>query len=190
MGFMIMSCGLGAYAAALWHIVAHGLFKAWLFLGSGSTIGMKPATPAGQLSRPLSLAVAGVTAGAALALVASGKAEPSLVPLLLGAVTAMATLASCFAGKAPVRTRIALLAGIAVLVAFHGLGLALSERAVAGDAPALVPGWALLVLLGAFLGLWLWQQQRLAAGRGLPLPLYVHFINAGALHPLVKGDDK
>ena len=28
MGFMIMSCGLGAYAAALWHIVAHGLFKA------------------------------------------------------------------------------------------------------------------------------------------------------------------
>lgn len=190
MGFMIMSCGLGAYAAALWHIVAHGLFKAWLFLGSGSTIGMKPAATAGQLSRPLSLAVAGVTAGAALALVASGKAEPSLVPLLLGAVTAMATLASCFAGKAPVRTRIALLAGIAVLVAFHGLGLALSERAVAGDAPALVPGWALLVLLGAFLGLWLWQQQRLAAGRGLPLPLYVHFINAGALHPLVKGDDK
>lgn len=33
MGFMIMSCGLGAYAAALWHIAAHGLFKAWLFGG-------------------------------------------------------------------------------------------------------------------------------------------------------------
>ena len=54
MGFMIMSCGLGAYAAALWHIVAHGLFKAWLFLGSGSSVGMRGDKPAG-LSDPATI---------------------------------------------------------------------------------------------------------------------------------------
>ncbi|MEL4028970.1 NADH dehydrogenase subunit 5 [Caldifermentibacillus hisashii] len=36
MGFMLIQCGLGAYAAAITHAVLHGLFKATLFLQSGS----------------------------------------------------------------------------------------------------------------------------------------------------------
>lgn len=36
MGFMIMQCGLGLYPAALAHLCFHGLFKAYLFLASGS----------------------------------------------------------------------------------------------------------------------------------------------------------
>ncbi len=38
MGFMLLQCGLGAYAAALLHIVAHSLYKAHAFLSSGSVI--------------------------------------------------------------------------------------------------------------------------------------------------------
>lgn len=38
MGFMILTCGLGLWAAAVIHLVAHGFYKATLFLSSGSTI--------------------------------------------------------------------------------------------------------------------------------------------------------
>ncbi len=38
MGFMMMQCGLGLFPAALAHLCWHGLFKAFLFLKSGSTI--------------------------------------------------------------------------------------------------------------------------------------------------------
>lgn len=39
MGYMIMECGLGGFALAIFHFIAHGLFKASLFLGSSSAIG-------------------------------------------------------------------------------------------------------------------------------------------------------
>ncbi|MBJ7341467.1 proton-conducting transporter membrane subunit [Mycolicibacterium sp.] len=38
MGFMILTCGLGLWAAAVFHLVAHGFYKATLFLSSGSAI--------------------------------------------------------------------------------------------------------------------------------------------------------
>ena len=38
MGFMVMECGLGAFSLAVYHLIAHGLFKATLFLGSGGVI--------------------------------------------------------------------------------------------------------------------------------------------------------
>ncbi len=38
MGYMIMECGLGAFALSVYHLCAHGLFKAALFLNSGATI--------------------------------------------------------------------------------------------------------------------------------------------------------
>jgi len=38
MGFMMLECGLGAFPAALLHIVAHSLYKAHAFLSSGSVI--------------------------------------------------------------------------------------------------------------------------------------------------------
>ncbi|MCX5924114.1 MAG: proton-conducting transporter membrane subunit [Candidatus Dependentiae bacterium] len=37
MGFMLAQCGLGLFSAAIIHLCLHGLFKAYLFLGSGST---------------------------------------------------------------------------------------------------------------------------------------------------------
>ncbi len=38
MGYMIMECGLGAFALAIFHLIAHGLFKASLFLSAGAVI--------------------------------------------------------------------------------------------------------------------------------------------------------
>ena len=38
MGFMILTCGLGLWAAAVIHLFAHGFYKATLFLASGSAI--------------------------------------------------------------------------------------------------------------------------------------------------------
>jgi NADH-quinone oxidoreductase subunit L len=38
MGYMIMECGLGAFALAVFHLIAHGLFKATVFLNSGNVI--------------------------------------------------------------------------------------------------------------------------------------------------------
>lgn len=190
MGFMIMSCGLGAYAAALWHIIAHGLFKAWLFLGSGSAIGMKSRTPAAILSGRASLLIAAGTVGVALSIFSFGSGDPGLIPLLLGFATASAALAGSLTGEGSVRARVLLLIALAALAAFHGAGLALAGIAVGANGPPIVPDWVLLGVLVVFLGAWVWQQHLMATGRGLPLPVYVHLINAGTMPALGKGEGK
>ncbi len=38
MGFMVMQLGVGAFAAALFHIVGHAMYKAAMFLGAGGAI--------------------------------------------------------------------------------------------------------------------------------------------------------
>lgn len=38
MGYMIMECGLGAFSLAVFHLIAHGLFKATVFLYCGNVI--------------------------------------------------------------------------------------------------------------------------------------------------------
>jgi NAD(P)H-quinone oxidoreductase subunit 5 len=44
MGFMTLQCGLGAFAIALLHLLAHSLYKAHAFLSSGSMVEMAPAS--------------------------------------------------------------------------------------------------------------------------------------------------
>jgi NAD(P)H-quinone oxidoreductase subunit 5 len=38
MGFMILQCGLGFFAAAITHLILHGFYKAYLFLSSGAAV--------------------------------------------------------------------------------------------------------------------------------------------------------
>ena len=38
LGYMFLACGVGAYAAGMFHVFTHAFFKACLFLGSGSVI--------------------------------------------------------------------------------------------------------------------------------------------------------
>jgi len=61
MGFMMLECGLGAFSAALLHILAHSLYKAHAFLSSGSVIDLARASwtpsPGGQ-PHPARMAIA------------------------------------------------------------------------------------------------------------------------------------
>ena len=38
LGYMFLACGVGAFAAGIFHVFTHAFFKALLFLGSGSVI--------------------------------------------------------------------------------------------------------------------------------------------------------
>ena len=58
MGYMIMECGLGAFALAIFHLIAHGLFKASLFLSAGNVIHSarhEPKFPASSSHEPTRL---------------------------------------------------------------------------------------------------------------------------------------
>lgn len=186
MGFMIMSCGLGAYAAALWHIVAHGLFKAWLFLGSGATVGVRRDRPL-ALRDPRGVAViAAATFVLGAAMTIAGRADGSQVPLLLGIATAAASLRAGVKDKLALSSRLSLTGTVAVLVGFHAAGLVLIGAAFSPVPAPLLPAGALLALTGGFLALWVWQERRQAAAVALPPGLYVRLLNAGTIRPLAE----
>jgi NADH-quinone oxidoreductase subunit L len=55
MGYMIMECGLGAFSLAVFHLVAHSLFKATIFLNCGDVIHQarqEPKRPPQPSTRP------------------------------------------------------------------------------------------------------------------------------------------
>lgn len=59
MGFMMLECGLGAFSAAMLHLVAHSLYKAYGFLSSGSAVDQARATIVAPV-RPVPLWVAAI----------------------------------------------------------------------------------------------------------------------------------
>lgn len=75
MGFMVVQCALGLFGAAAFHLVAHAMYKAALFLGSGSAInhhGRPTAVPSPGSRRPAALryCLAAVLPAAAITIVA------------------------------------------------------------------------------------------------------------------------
>ncbi len=70
MGFMLVQCGLGAYHMALLHLLAHSLYKAHAFLGSGSTVESWRARTLVQPARALTAASLGLAGLAGVGLVA------------------------------------------------------------------------------------------------------------------------
>ncbi|RIA56132.1 NADH-quinone oxidoreductase subunit L [Dichotomicrobium thermohalophilum] len=107
MGFMMLQCGLGAFALAVLHIVAHSLYKAHAFLSSGSVIDIARTSWVPEKTPPrvshvlLALALAlvlytGIGAGFGLA----GDVAPQI--LALGAILIMGLtlfIAQSAAGK-------------------------------------------------------------------------------------------
>ncbi|MBB6284418.1 NADH dehydrogenase subunit 5 [Geobacillus subterraneus] len=91
MGVMLVQCALGAYGAAVVHLVLHGLFKATLFLQSGSVVprvGRAGYRKAGGSWR--GSMVVGAMLGAAFWFAAPGEPARLLSALLLGASAAVA----------------------------------------------------------------------------------------------------
>lgn len=166
MSFMILQCGLGLWALALLHIVAHALYKAHAFLSSGGAVGaVLAARKPGPVATPGLRAVLQAFALALVlyALVAAGFglfAEPkSAQALALGAILIFGVaylVAQGLADAAPRDlTRRTLLASGAAALAYFGFQAI--AQAVAGSAlPApSVPGaleWALILLALASFG--------------------------------------
>ncbi|KTC83814.1 proton-conducting transporter membrane subunit [Legionella brunensis] len=55
MGFMMMQCGIGLFAAAIAHLCWHGLFKAYQFLSSGSAVKQKKSETYSLKASPMML---------------------------------------------------------------------------------------------------------------------------------------
>lgn len=199
MGFMMLQCGLGAFALAMLHLVAHSLYKAHAFLASGGVIAKaRPEFAPRPSARPLAL-VGSLVAAAVLAAAGGavfGFGAPGPGPLLLGSVFLMA-LAQLIAVLAagPWRPSLALWGLLAAVgTAAAGLGLhRLFEHWLAHCLPAYTPQHgptAHLLMAGAgllFLALLLLQAQ---AARGTPpawlARLYVHASNGFYLGTLLE----
>ena len=123
LGYMFMACGVGAYTAALFHLVTHAFFKALLFLSAGVVIhalhGEQDVRKMGGLGRKLpftavvfglgSLALAGIPplAGffskeAILGSVAESKLEGAQALWAVGLITA--GLTAYYIGRAFILT--------------------------------------------------------------------------------------
>ncbi|NNU79439.1 oxidoreductase [Halovulum dunhuangense] len=90
MGFMLMQCGLGLWALALLHIVAHSIYKAHAFLRAGSAVetirAIRPGAPRATL--PTALAALALSTALVAAIGAAFGLNPASDPqvLALGAV--------------------------------------------------------------------------------------------------------
>lgn len=175
MGFMIMQCGLGAYAAALLHIVAHSLYKAHAFLSSGSVV---DTARAGRLPHasvatpgPLALVALGLATAAALAIAGGEVAglpfatNPGVVALgaiLLMSLAPLAAATVAGRGSAYVVGR-CLAIGAAVLGAYFALQLGaatLLGPALPAAAPAsLASRIVAAAIIAGFAGVVLLQVQ-------------------------------
>jgi len=180
MGFMVLQCGLGFHAAAMAHLVLHGLYKASLFLGAGSALANaaapKPAAAPSAAAGPA--AFAAILAGAGFALT-SGKLDAGAGALLV----LFASLAAAQAGLAAtgaVATRwVAVPAALGVAGLFYGLVVRGAEALLAGTPGLVAPQplnlLHLLVALG-FLLAWIaiqagWHRRSAA--------LYVRALRLG-----------
>ena len=148
MGFMMLQCGLGAFPAALLHIVAHSLYKAHSFLSSGSIIDLARASwtpsPSGQ-PHPARLIVALVVM-TGLTLVIGWTFSATLVSkpgaIVLGAILSMG-LVHLMANAIDERPNGFVIAkaavlGFGVLTSYFILQIAV-ERLTSGSLPAIQP---------------------------------------------------
>lgn len=134
MGFMVLQLGVGAFAAALFHIVGHALYKAALFLGAGGAI----TSHAHQHDRP--------HLGAA----SSGTLTSPVVRIALGLVVPLAAFASALAVIDPHLTP----GAVILLVTFGTLSTGRAANGWARSAP-LAPGSTIVVAVGmAVLSVW------------------------------------
>lgn len=199
MGFMVLQCGLGAFAAALLHIVAHGLYKAHAFLAAGGAAQTRRPPPDAPIPLgALLAALAGALALTVLVAAVTGmpvREKPGVA--VLGAVL-MLGLAPIFATawlarrEAPfVAGRVAAL-GVAVCFAYFTLqrlaewllGAALPEHLAPREGFALGLGLATVL---AFAGLLVLNMLRRAPD---PPPwiraLYVHIHNGFYVNALAN----
>jgi len=165
MGFMMLQCGLALFPLALLHIVAHSLYKAHAFLGSGGAV-----EQIASFRRPGGVAIPDAAAVGRAFLVALGIylaiglafdiGHKSPQAIALGAILIFGVaylFAQGFADQAPrALTRRIAVRAVAASLAYFALQAAISWL-LAGTLPATpAPGpleWALIVLAVLSFGL-------------------------------------
>lgn len=160
MGFMLLQCGLGLWALALLHIVAHALYKAHAFLSSGGAVqavasirrpGPVAVPSPGAVAKAFLLAVVLYGAVAAAFTLIAGPKSPQALALGAMLVFGVAYLvAQGLADAAPAAlTRRTALASVGAAAAYFTFQLA-ADALWGPHLPATpVPGpleWALIVL--------------------------------------------
>ena len=192
MGFMLLQCGLGAFSAALLHIVAHSLYKAHAFLPSGSVIDLARASwspsPGGQPHPArMAMALGGVFVVALLVgtVMGAGVVErPGVFALGVIMLFGLTHLIAQAIDERPSRYVIGrtALAALLVAVAYFGLQRGM-ELVVAGSLPpteALRGPVDLAIVAGAmlaFAALTMFQGRLTGSTDGRGLALYVHVAN-------------
>lgn len=177
MGFMLLTVALGAYAAALWHMVAHGLFKAWLFLGSAGTISTRPTRSKG-LAQPWPALIALATIVGAIFLIEARRADALLpVCLALTALLSAMAVASRSLPRGPLGAVVALMPG--ALIALNAAVLVLMTALQPDAAQPLLSPYGQLGILSLFLAGWVWQQRIVSGEQTLPPSLFARLLHAG-----------
>lgn len=203
MGFMMLQCGLGAFSAAMLHLLAHSLYKAHAFLSSGSVIAEDRATAAvGHTeTTPTSAtptALLSATAWVALVLpttfwAAGLSLQTKPGGWLLGGVLAIALtrwLAHALTSH-PLQTRLGSLAATAGLAVLYSFSFKLVDSLVAGSVAAvpvaLSPVWISALILIGFAGLFAfeWRLSR-PTGSGWVNKLQIHAANGFYLPALTR----
>ena len=156
MGFMVAECAVGAYLAAVIHLVGHSMYKATLFFGSGSQVprtGQAPTTPTIKMStlkRTIAtIATSSVTLGAMLAFPGVLAHRGGVVLLVFTAATTAVAVWS-WSDRQPVSARLAAWwtasmfgAGFLYGLILGGLGRWITPALPAVGAGSLSPWWLL-----------------------------------------------
>lgn len=192
MGFMMLTCGLGLWAAAVIHLIGHGFYKATLFLSSGSAIARHRRhhvlAPPPALSRPRRWSIAATAVllpplalGIGVALVPTWQEghAAELALLVFAWVSASTALwgwlrrQPTFGGFAASATL--LMPAALAYVAVVSIVSQYLQPALPGPSASAATVWAViaaaLIVLGA-----------VASLRASPR-LYTHALSAGTLHP-------
>ncbi len=185
MGFMLMECGLELYSLALLHLLAHSLYKAHAFLGSGGAVKqatlkrMTPALPGSRGAIAMASAVLGILV-AALGPVIWVPEHRFTTAFLFGiTVVGLAladTLAVLISAKDFVTSLLLGLSISCVSVLYFGYE-ALFQKLLSGSEHRLVPPSAVIIfVLSGFALLYLLQAivRRNPSGR-LATALYPWF---------------
>jgi NAD(P)H-quinone oxidoreductase subunit 5 len=203
MGFMIMTCGLGAYAAAIFHLFAHGMYKATLFLGSGAAVHSRvrhskspPCGPRSRTGAAASFLLAAVVPAVALAAFAalfypersSGSNALLLFAWATGALVIYGWMARhrSVAGALTGATLVSLAGGAYVLLLSTVTGFL--APALAGAGYEVVSPWWVVALFAALLLAGLATQARPDGRIGeLRKTAYVNALGAGQVNaPHIK----
>ena len=161
MGFMVMALGLGAFGAAVFHLMAHGLFKATLFLSAGSAVSANASrrdAPAPVVrsagGRAIALAIAAVVPAASIAiawrLLYVAASPASLALLLFVAVTGSVALGAVLVRRTSAPLALAsilvtVLLAFAYVAAINATSLAITG--LVGHSGSPVPPWLIVIPL-------------------------------------------